>query len=272
MERGVERLEIETVEQELTFLGLVAMMDPPHREVPDAILKCRQAGVRVIMLTGDDAKTAKAVGDGLGLDEVVADVLPSWGLGELIGVPEADRDVSSVQLEDMMDALRSRLPWLGVNVITAMGAALVVRFFAETINVLPVLAAWMPVVAGMGGNTGTQALAVTVRRLALSPESSGRRWEVIGKELLVGIFNGFAIGIVVAALSLLLDRNAMLGLVVMAAKWMNLIVAGFAGAFVPIVLERVGVDPAVASSVFVTTFTDLCGFFLLLGLATTLLL
>jgi magnesium transporter len=111
-----------------------------------------------------------------------------------------------------------------------------------------------------------------VRRLALSPESTGRRWEVIGKELLVGIVNGLAIGSAVAIVALLVDRSVMLGVVVMGAMWMNLVVAGFAGAFVPIVLERVGVDPAVASSVFVTTFTDLLGFLLLLGLATTLLL
>jgi magnesium transporter len=130
----------------------------------------------------------------------------------------------------------------------------------------------MPVIAGMGGNAGTQALAVTVRRLALSPESAHRRWEVIGKELLVGITNGLAIGVAVALVALLMSRTAMLGVVVMAAMWMNLIVAGFAGAFVPIVLERSGVDPAVASSIFVTTFTDLIGFFLLLGLATALLL
>jgi magnesium transporter len=170
------------------------------------------------------------------------------------------------------DAVRSRLPWLGLNLFTAFGAASVILVFEDTIDALPVLAAWMPVIAGMGGNAGTQALAVTVRRLALSPERSGRRWNVVGKELLVGIGNGLAIGCAVAVVAILLNRSMMLGGVVLAAMWMNLIVAGFAGAFVPIVLERIGVDPAVASSIFVTTFTDLIGFFLLLGLATALLL
>lgn len=170
------------------------------------------------------------------------------------------------------DAVRSRLPWLGLNLLTAFGAASVVVFFESTIDALPILAAWMPVIAGMGGNAGTQALAVTVRRLALSRESSGRRWQVVGKELLVGLGNGLAIGLAVAVVASLLNRSVMLGAVVMAAMWMNLVVAGFAGAFVPIVLERVGVDPAVASSIFVTTFTDLVGFFLLLGLASALLL
>ena len=171
-----------------------------------------------------------------------------------------------------IDAVRSRLPWLFVNLLTAAAAAMVVVYFEDTVAALPLLAAWMPVVAGMGGNTGTQALAVTVRRLALSQESSGRRWSVVGKEVLVGLSNGFAIGATVAVVALVVNGSPMLGVVVMLAMWMNLAVAGFAGAFVPIVLERLQVDPAVASSIFVTTFTDMVGFLLLLGLATRFLL
>jgi magnesium transporter len=170
------------------------------------------------------------------------------------------------------DAVRVRLPWLFVNLLTAFAASAVVLAFQGTVAALPLLAAWMPVIAGMGGNTGTQALAVTVRRLALSRESDGRRWSVVGKEVLVGVGNGFAIGLTVAVIAYVLNQNAMLGVVVMVAMWLNLAVAGFAGAFVPIVLERLDVDPAVASSIFVTTFTDMCGFLLLLGLATWLLL
>jgi magnesium transporter len=170
------------------------------------------------------------------------------------------------------DAVRVRLPWLFVNLLTAFAASAVVVAFQSTVAALPLLAAWMPVIAGMGGNTGTQALAVTVRRLALSRESDSRRWSVVGKEVLVGMGNGFAIGLTVAVIAYVLNQSAMLGVVVMVAMWLNLAVAGFAGAFVPIVLERLDVDPAVASSIFVTTFTDMCGFLLLLGLATKLLL
>ena len=170
------------------------------------------------------------------------------------------------------DAVRSRLPWLFVNLLTAFAAASVVILFEGTLRAAPLLAAWMPVVAGMGGNAGTQALAVTIRRLALSQERVGRRWSVVGKELLVGLSNGLAIGATVAVVAWATDGSPLLGLVVLLAMWMNLGVAGFAGAFVPITLERVGVDPAVASSIFVTTFTDMVGFFLLLGLATWLLL
>jgi magnesium transporter len=170
------------------------------------------------------------------------------------------------------DAVRSRLPWLFVNLVTAFAAAAVVVVFQGTVAAVPVLAAWMPIIAGMGGNAGTQALAVTVRRLAISRETAGRRWSVVGKETLVGLTNGLANGIVVLIVSLVLHQTPLLAVVVLLAMWGNLIVAGFAGAFVPILLERLGVDPAVASSIFVTTFTDMVGFFLLLGLASRLLL
>lgn len=170
------------------------------------------------------------------------------------------------------DAVRSRLPWLYLNLLTAFAAAAIVALFQDTIRALPYLAAWMPVIAGMGGNTGTQALAVTVRRLALSPDQPVGRWRIVGKEVLVGLANGLANGAIVALVALFINQSPMLGLVVLLAMWANLAVAGFAGAFVPITLERVGVDPAIASSIFVTTLTDIFGFLLLLGLATNLLL
>jgi len=169
-------------------------------------------------------------------------------------------------------AVRSRLPWLFVNLFTAALAASIVYFFQAAIESAVILAAIMPVIAGMGGNAGTQVLAVTVRRLALTDESTARRWGVVGKELLVGLFNGAALGLFVGLVSYVWLGEATLGLVVMLAMWGNLIVASMAGAFIPILLERLGADPAVASSIFVTTFTDVGGFFLLLGLATWLLL
>jgi magnesium transporter len=170
------------------------------------------------------------------------------------------------------DAIRSRLPWLVANLFTAVAAASVVFFFQGTIEQLVVLAVVMPIIAGMGGNAGTQALAVTIRRIALSDESLVERWQVIGKELMVGLVNGFVIGTLVAVAGLVLADNPLFGVVVMLAMWGNLIVASAAGAFIPIFLESLGADPAVASSIFVTTLTDLVGFFLLLGLASVMLL
>ncbi|HEX6990720.1 MAG TPA: magnesium transporter [Gemmatimonadales bacterium] len=169
-------------------------------------------------------------------------------------------------------AVRSRLPWLIINLGTAFLAASVVFGYQSLIRQLTTLAVIMPVIAGMGGNAGTQALAVTVRRLALGLIPRGRFVAVIGKEALVGVINGVVVGSIVAFVALFLHQGPMLGVVVFLAMTGNLLVAGFAGAFIPMVLERRGVDPAVASSIFVSTFTDVCGFFLLLWLAGLLLL
>lgn len=173
---------------------------------------------------------------------------------------------------DWRQAVRSRLPWLYVNMLTAFLAGAVVYMFQNTISALVALAVWMPIIAGMGGNAGTQALAVTVRRLALEVMPPGKGMALVGKELLVGVINGLAVGSVVAVVTAALGQGWELGLVVLLAMWGNLIVATAAGAAIPILLRRIGVDPAVASSIFVTTLTDVCGFLLLLGLAAALLL
>lgn len=169
-------------------------------------------------------------------------------------------------------AVQSRLPWLSVNLATAFLAGGVVYFFQHTIQRTVALAIWMPIIAGMGGNAGTQALAVTVRRLALGQVPVHLFTQVVGKEILVGIVNGLVMGITVAAVAAFIGEGPRLGIVVFLAMVGNLMVAGFAGAFIPLILERSGIDPAVASSIFVTTFTDVCGFLLLLGLAGGLLL
>ncbi len=169
-------------------------------------------------------------------------------------------------------AVRSRLPWLSLNLLTAFLAASVVMVFKDTISRTIALAAWMPIIAGMGGNAGTQALAVTVRRLALGQIPVNKSLRVIGKEIAVGATNGFAIGLAVGTVAFLTGQGVLLGVVVFLAMVGNNVVAGFAGAFIPIVLDRVKVDPAIASSVFVTTLTDIIGFALLLGLAGSLLL
>lgn len=169
-------------------------------------------------------------------------------------------------------AVPSRLTWLFVNLLTAFMAASVVVFFQDTIARTVALAAWMPIIAGMGGNAGTQALAVTVRRLALGELRARQSAGIIMKELAIGVVNGLAIGVTLGVVAAVTGQGARLGLVVFLAMTANLVVAGFAGAFIPLLLQRLRVDPAIASSVFVTTFTDMCGFALLLGLAGAVLL
>jgi magnesium transporter len=171
-------------------------------------------------------------------------------------------------------SVRARMPWLLVNLGTAALAAAVVYIFSDTIESVVVLAAIMPIVAGLGGNAGTQALAVTARSLAVDsgPNDAGALRRHVGREVAVGLINGAVLGAVVATLAMVLGAAPMLGLVVLLAMWGNLAVAGFLGSFVPSIMDRLGLDPAVSSSMFVTPFTDLCGFLFLLGLASALLL
>jgi magnesium transporter len=202
-------------------------------------------------------------------DDVI-DVVEAETTEDLLrfGGVSADEDLGA----GWQTAVRSRLPWLSINLLTAFLAGGVVYLFQSTIQRTLALAVWMPVIAGMGGNAGTQALAVTVRRLALGLIPVNLFVRVVGKEILVGIINGIVMGLAVGSVAALMGEGGRLGVVVFFAMAGNLMVAGFAGAFIPLLLERLGIDPAVASSIFVTTFTDVCGFLLLLGLAGMLLL
>jgi magnesium transporter len=144
--------------------------------------------------------------------------------------------------------------------------------FESTIGQLVILAAIMPVVAGLGGNAGTQALAVTVRRTALGLVPPGAGRVMVRKEMLVGLINGLAVGLVVGLVTTLLGQGWAFGVVVMIAMWGSLFVAATVGASIPLVLHRLGLDPAVGSSVFITAITDIVGFFILLWLASAVLL
>jgi len=170
------------------------------------------------------------------------------------------------------DAVKSRLPWLVINLATAYLAASIIRHFDSTVALLPQIAAYMTIIAGMGGNAATQALAVTVRRISLSDLTDRQAYNTVIKEFLVGLINGAANGLIVFAIALMYDADPMLGLVLFLAMTGNLIIAGLTGSSIPLVLKRVGIDPAVASSIIITTFTDCAGFLLPLYLATKLLL
>ena len=171
-----------------------------------------------------------------------------------------------------LDSVRSRLPWLTLNLVTAGLAALVILRFEGLVAQFAFLAFLMPVIAALGGNTGTQALAVTIRRIAVGDGLGAHHFPAVGKELLVGLVNGLVLGALFAVFAYLWwGGDPRIGVVVLLAMWANIIVAGFAGALIPTVLDRLGVDPAVASSVFVHTLTDLVGFVMVLSLASALL-
>jgi magnesium transporter len=166
------------------------------------------------------------------------------------------------------ESLRKRLPWLGVNLATAFMAASVVALFEGTISRITALAVFMPIVAGMGGNAATQTLTVIVRGIALGEVSWGNARKALLKEATVGIGNGVILGVVAAGVAWGTRGNPTLGLVLGMAMIINMFVAATAGTLVPLGLRAANIDPALASSVFITTLTDVFGFFSFLGLAT----
>ena len=169
------------------------------------------------------------------------------------------------------EALKKRLPWLGVNLVTAFVAASVVAAFEHTISQATALAVFMPIVAGMGGNAGTQTLTVIVRGLALGELSWANARKALFKEAAIGLGNGVVLGVVAALVAWVTKGNPMLGLLLGMAMICNMLVASTAGTLVPLGLKAAKVDPALASSVFITTFTDVVGFASFLGLATIFL-
>jgi magnesium transporter len=165
------------------------------------------------------------------------------------------------------DSLRKRLPWLLVNLATAFLAASVVGLFKNTIDKVVALAIYMPVVAGMGGNAATQTLTVIIRGIALGELTWSNTRKALFKEAVVGVGNGVACGLIGAVIAWLFSSDAMLGGILAMAMIINMFVAATAGTLIPLMLRAMKVDPALASSVFITTLTDVFGFFSFLGLA-----
>lgn len=180
-------------------------------------------------------------------------------------------DESSIQ-DGVVETVKSRIPWLFVNLITANLSAFVISQFEGTISAIVALAALMPIIASMGGNAGTQSLTVAVRALATRDLTLANAGRVIRREALVGAINGGAFALIMGAVGWLVLGMPMLGVVLALAMVINLIVAALAGILVPLGLDRLELDPALASGTFVTTMTDVIGFFAFLGLATVMLL
>jgi len=196
----------------------------------------------------------------------VLDVIQEQAEEDLLHL--AGVDISERVSTPARESWRTRFPWLAVNLVTAFVAASVVRAFEGTIQKWTALAVFMPIVAGMGGNAGTQTLTVFVRALALGEIDWRTGIRPVWKELLVGLANGAAIGVICGLTVGLWTGQWILAGILFAAMCVNLVIAGVAGGLVPLLLERFGFDPAVASSIFVTTCTDVGGFFSFLGLAT----
>lgn len=190
-------------------------------------------------------------------EENTEDILKLGGVSE-------DENIDS----SFLFSVKRRLPWLAINLITAFIASTTVGLFSDTISKVVILAAAMPIVAGMGGNAGTQTLSVTIRGIALGELDTKDTLRIVLKELMVGIINGATLGLLTGFVMFLLHGNPFLGLIIFLAMIGNMALACSIGFLVPVTLKYLKIDPALASSVILTTFTDTCGFFMYLGLAT----
>ncbi len=174
--------------------------------------------------------------------------------------------------QDVITTTGSRFNWLFINLLTAIFASVVISLFDATIQQLVALAILMPIVASMGGNAGTQALTVAVRGLAMKEISKINSFRIIWKEIIIGTINGSLFAIIIGLITTLWFESLALGIIIAVAMVINLIVAGFFGAGIPIFLNRIGSDPAISSTVILTTVTDVIGFFIFLGLAAVFLI
>ncbi|MGF1446025.1 MAG: magnesium transporter [Pikeienuella sp.] len=251
--------------------------------------------VTLASLMSDDTRT-------LHVEDAQEDVAYAFNHYHLVSCPVVDdegRVVGVITIDDAMEALedeaeedikrlggvgdeeindrvwsitRRRFPWLAVNLLTAILASAVIALFDTVIAQYVALAVLMPIVASMGGNAGTQTLTVAVRAIATRDLTASNMWRVIWREAAVGLINGLGFALLIGAAAGLVYGSAILAAVIAAAMVVNMLVAGLAGILIPIGLEKIGADPALASGTFVTTVTDVVGFFAFLGLAAVFLL
>ena len=198
------------------------------------------------------------------VDDIVHIIQEEAGEDALFLSGAGDGDIN----EPIVDTYKERVRWLAANLMTALVASSVIRFYEHSIERLAVLAVLMPIVAGVGGNAGTQTLAVTVRAIATNQLTGSNRWRAVFREIRVALMNGLTIAVLIGIAVTLILGSPQLGGVIAAAMTILVSIAGLAGVLVPLALERAGADPAVASSVFVTMVTDSMGFLVFLGLAT----
>ncbi len=189
-------------------------------------------------------------------EEQTEDILKMAGVG-------SDEDVENT----VSKSIRMRLPWLVLNLFTAFISSSVVSIFESTIAQVTALAAAMPIVAGMGGNAGNQTLSLVITSITLGELNLKDDWKLVGKEISLALINGFVIGLLTGGILALRYNNIYLGLIMVGAMLANMVIAGVAGFLIPLILKALKIDPALASSIFLTTITDVFGFLIFLGLA-----
>ena len=276
----------------------IIIVDPAMRPVGEVRLgkvMAHPRSVRLETLMEDQFRT-------IPVEQSQEDVAYAFNQYRLIQAPVINRDgrlVGIITIDDAMEVLedeaeedmrllagvgdeeisdttweiaKQRFPWLLVNLVTAILASVVISFFSDTIEAVVALAVLMPIVASMGGNGATQTLTVAVRAIATRDLTGANAMRVVRRELTAGTLNGIAFAVIIAIVGIIWFGDPMLGVVLAIAMIGNMAVAGLAGILVPLGLDKVGADPALASGAFVTTVTDVVGFMLFLGLASALLL
>lgn len=258
----------QTLEEIMTPAPFVLSPDTPMPEAMNSALAKRH---RVYPVVADDGTLVGLV-YGWRLFEFIATAM-SVQPGTMVGVNKEERAATPI-----LTAFRMRHPWLQVNLMTAFAAAFVVGFFEDTIAKIVVLAVFLPVLAGQSGNTGCQALAITLRSITLGELDNVPLRNLLRKEIVLGAMNGFFVGLIAAGAMYFYSGmsgtsdSAALALVILIAMIGACVGSGIFGVLVPLTLRRFGADPAMASSIFLTTFTDILGMGLMLFLATSLLM
>ncbi len=236
---------------------------PPQEDQEEAARLLQHYRLRSLPVVDEDG-----VLQGIITSDDVIDVIQEEATEDmfrLAGLPADDSIHAPVSV-----SARRRIPWLTLNLVTAFAAAGMVAIFEGTIEKVAALAIFMPIIAGQGGNAGVQTVTIVVRSIALGEVEAGDAWRVLGKELALGVIRGVLFGVIVGLIAMAWQGEWAWGVVVGGAMLLNMVVAGIFGVFIPLGLRVLKLDPAVASGVFLSTFTDILGFLFLLGFATIL--
>jgi len=236
-----------------------------HDNISDVVQKFQEYDLNSMPIVSEDGELVGRI-----TSDDIYDIINEQATDQMYHLAGVNDDAEDD--EDIFKAGKARAIWLGINLITAIGASLVIGLFEETLQSIVALAILMPIVASMGGNAGTQSLTVVVRQLALGDIAKHDAYRTIKKEVLLSLVNGLFFAIIMGIIASLWFDKGMLGVVIALSMIINLLSAGFFGSMVPLLLKRFDVDPAIGSTVILTTVTDIVGFLSFLGLATLILL
>jgi len=245
--------------------NFTAIVAGDHDDIEDVVKKFQEYDLSALPIVNQEGMILGRI-----TSDDIYDIMNEQATDQMYHLAGVNDDAE--EDDDIVRAGKARAIWLTVNLMTAIAASLVIGLFAETLQSFVALAILMPIVASMGGNAGTQSLTVVVRQLALGDIAKNDAFRTIKKEVLISLVNGFIFAILMGIIAAVWFDKGMLGVVIGVSMIINLLSAGFFGSVVPLLLKKMDVDPAIGSTVILTTVTDIVGFFSFLGLATIILL